>query len=277
MIQRRRFLITLACCASLIVGLGSGCSSTTPEADSGGEEGATEVQTLVMATSADYPPYEFYETARGEGEPIGFDIDIANAIAEKLGYEIEISDMDFNGIIPALQSGRADFAMAGMTPTEERKENVSFSSIYYDAKNTIVAAADSGFKTYDDLDGQTVGVQLGSIQEEEAKTKVEEGANFTIESRNKISELIQEIKAGRIDAAIIENTVAQGYINANEDLEFTELESDEAAGSAIAFPKDSPLVDEFDEALAELKESGELDALITKWFEDYYDEQAAEE
>lgn len=278
MIQRRRFLITLACCASLILSFGSGCrSSTPPEADSGGEDGATEGQTLVMATSADYPPYEFYETARGEGEPIGFDIDIANAIAEKLGYEVEISDMDFNGIIPALQSGRADFAMAGMTPTEERKENVSFSSIYYDAKNTIVAAADSGLETYDDLENKTVGVQLGSIQEAEAKTKVEEGAAFTIESRNKISELIQEIKAGRIDAAIIENTVAKGYINANEDLEFTELESDEAAGSAIAFPKDSPLVDEFENALTEMKDSGELDALITKWFEDYYNEQAAEE
>ncbi|MDB9493210.1 transporter substrate-binding domain-containing protein [Spirulina major CS-329] len=276
MIQRRRFLITLTCCASLILGLGAGCSSTPSETDSASEDSAAD-RTLVMATSADYPPYEFYETARGEGEPIGFDIDIANAIAEKLGYEIEISDMDFNGIIPALQSGRADFAMAGMTPTEERKENVSFSEIYYDAKNTIVSAKGAGFKTYDDLEGKTVGTQLGSIQEEEAKSKVEEGAKFTIESRNKISELIQEIKAGRIDAAIIENTVAKGYINANEDLEFTEIESDGESGSAIAFPKDSPLVEEFDAALTELKDSGELDKLIKKWFEDYYNEQAAEE
>lgn len=94
---------------------------------------------LVMVTSADYPPYEFRNTATGNNKIIGFDVDIAKYITKELSYQLEIRDTDFNGIIPALQSKRADFAMAGMTPTAERKKNVDFSNIYYEAKNTIVA------------------------------------------------------------------------------------------------------------------------------------------
>ena len=92
-----------------------------------------------MATSADYPPYEFVDSSSGSQEIVGFDVDIAKYITEKLGAELKIDNVDFNGLIPALQSKRADFVMAGMTPTPERKQNVDFSEIYYDAKNTIVA------------------------------------------------------------------------------------------------------------------------------------------
>jgi polar amino acid transport system substrate-binding protein len=274
MLRRRSFLLSLTCGACLLVNALTGCSSS-PQADS--EESTTAGQTLVMGTSADYPPYEFYETAQGDGEPIGFDIDIAKAITEQLGYELEISDMDFNGIIPALQSGRIDFAMAGMTPTEERKEAVDFSSIYYTAQNTIVAPAGSEYESYADLAGKKVGVQLGTIQETEAKEAAKNIEGLQLEPRNKISELIQEIKAGRLDAAIIEDTVARGYIEANPDLAFTVIPSTEEAGSPIAFPKDSPIAEEFEAALQELKDSGELDELVKKWFEDYYNEAAPSE
>ncbi|NJL01450.1 MAG: transporter substrate-binding domain-containing protein [Spirulinaceae cyanobacterium RM2_2_10] len=273
--KRRDWLISLALTASLLTSAIAGCGSD--EAATDADAGDGETKTLVMATSADYPPYEFFETERGEGEPVGFDIDIAKYITSELGYGLEISDMDFNGIIPALQSGRADFAMAGMTPTAEREENVDFSSIYYDAKNTIVAASGSGFESYEDLAGKTVGVQLGSIQENEAKEKAEEIGDITIESRNKISELIQEMKAGRIDAAIIEDTVAKGYIANNPDLEFSTIAGgEEASGSAIAFPKDSELREEFEAVLQAMQDNGELDALITKWFEEYYAEQGGD-
>ena len=275
--KRRNFLVTLALASSLLVNGIAGCGSSNEGSRTATDEAGGSKGKLVMATSADYPPYEFFETERGEGEPVGFDIDIAKYITEKLGYELEIQDMDFNGIIPALQAGRADFAMAGMTPTAEREENVDFSSIYYDAKNTIVANAGSGLTSYEDLAGKTVGVQLGSIQENEAKEKAEEIGNITLEPRNKISELIQEMKAGRIDAAIIEDTVAAGYIANNPDLEFTTLdEGAEASGSAIAFPKGSELREEFEAVLQEMKDNGTLEALITKWFEDYYAEQVGD-
>ena len=262
--KRRALILALTLAASL--GAIAGCGSSE-ESDSG-------AQKLVMATSADYPPYEFYETAKGEGEPIGFDIDIATYITDELGYELEVKDMDFNGIIPALQSNRVDFAMSGMTPTEERKQSVDFSSIYYDAKNTIVAQEGSEYQSYQDLAGKKVGVQLGTTQQEEAKSKAEEIGDITIEPRNKVSDLIQEVKAGRIDAAIIEDTVAKGYINNNPDLVFTPIEEDgEFSGSAIAFPKDSELTEKFEAVLQEMKENGELDKLVKKWFEDFYEQQ----
>ncbi len=133
------------------------------------QSSGTAQQKLTMVTSADYPPYEYRDTATGKDEIIGFDTDIAKYITKKLGFGLEIKDTDFNGIIPALQSHRADFAMAGMTPTAERKKNVDFSDIYYEAKNTIVARKGSNLKKPEDLAGKKVGVQLGSIQEKAAK------------------------------------------------------------------------------------------------------------
>ncbi len=218
---------------------------------------------LVMVTSADYPPYEFRDTARGKGEIIGFDVDIANRITKELGLQLEISDTDFNGIIPALQSGRADFAMAGMTPTEERKKNVDFSDIYYEAKNTIIAKKDSNLKKPEDLAGKRVGVQLGSIQEEAAQ----KFKDVKLVSLNKTAEIIQEVKAGRIQAAIIEDTIAKGFIANNPDLEFNTIPNTEAAGSAIAFPKGSKRINDFNRVLKQMKESGELESLVKKWFE----------
>jgi polar amino acid transport system substrate-binding protein len=220
-------------------------------------------QKVVMVTSADYPPYEFRDTASGNNEIIGFDVDIAKYITKELGLELSITDTDFNGIIPALQSKRADFAMAGMTPTAERKKNVDFSDLYYDAKNTIVSLKGSNLKTPADLSGKEVGVQLGSTQETAAK----EFKNVKLKSLNKTSEIIQEVKAKRIEAAIIEDTIAKGFIANNPDLEFTTIPNAGEAGSAIAFPKGSTRVADFNRVLAQMKQSGEIDRLIKKWFE----------
>ncbi|WP_226585587.1 ABC transporter substrate-binding protein/permease [Microseira wollei] len=221
-------------------------------------------QKLVMVTSADYPPYEFRDTASGKDDIIGFDVDIAKYITNQLGYDLEIKDTDFSGIIPALQSGRADFAMAGMTPTEERQKNVDFSDIYYEAKNTIVTRKGSNLKTPKDLSGKKVGVQLGSTQEKTAK----EFKNVQLVALNRTGDLIQEVKARRIDAAVIEDTIAKGFIANNPDLQFSTIPSKpEEAGSAIAFPKNSRLVNDFNRILAEMKQSGEIERLIKKWFE----------
>lgn len=218
---------------------------------------------LVMVTSADYPPYEFRDTATGKNEIIGFDVDIAKRITQELGFELEIRDSDFNGLIPALQAGRADFVMAGMTPTPERKKNVDFSDFYYEAKNTIVAKKGSNLKKPEDLAGKKVGVQLGSIQEKEAK----KFKDVKLASLNKTSEIIQEIKSGRIKAAIIEDTIAKGFIANNSDLEFKTIPNTEASGSAIAFPKGSKRVADFNRILQKIKDSGELESLVKKWFE----------
>ncbi len=220
---------------------------------------------LVMITSPDYPPYEFYDTQGGDRKIVGFDIDIANTLAKELGFKLKIQESDFNGLIPALQAGRADFVMAGMTPTPERKQNLDFSIIYYDAKDTIVAPKGSNLTKPEDLKGKTVGVQLGTIQEQNAK-KIAEKNPMQLKQLNKVPDIIQEIKAKRIDAAIVEDTVAQGFIQSNPELEFHAISSEEQSGSAIAFPKGSKLVPQFNTVLTKMKDSGELATLAKQWF-----------
>ncbi len=227
---------------------------------------AAQTRTLTMGTSPDYPPYEFYDISSGREEIVGFDIDLANRIADALGFELRVMGMDFSGLIPALQAGRVDFVMAGMTPTEERLQNADFSDIYFEAQNTIVSRQGSGLTDAAALAGKRVGVQLGSIQEGDAKSLAEEDPSIEVVSLNKIGEIIQEIKSGRIDAAIIEDTVATGFVASNPDLEFSVIPSDGPSGSAVAFPKGSELVEDFNQVLAELADSGEIDELVLKWF-----------
>ena len=224
-------------------------------------------ETLTMITSPDYPPYEFYETKGGERKIVGFDIDIANYLQKELGFKLNITQSDFNGLIPALQANRADFVMAGMTPTPERRKSVDFSIIYYEARDTIVASKSSNLTKPEDLSGKTVGVQLGTIQEQNAKQISQKVANIKLKQLNKVPEIIQEIKAGRIDAAIVEDAVALGFVKANPDLEFNVIPSlEDATGSAIAFPKGSQLVEPFNNVLRKMKNNGELERLSKKWF-----------
>ncbi|WP_042458167.1 transporter substrate-binding domain-containing protein [Neobacillus dielmonensis] len=245
----------------LAAGLLAACGSSEKTS-----KAASDKKVLVMGTSADYAPFEYIETEKSD-EIIGFDVDLAKSITSKLGYKMEVKDMDFNGLVQALKSGQADFVLAGMTPTEKRKKNVDFSDIYYNAKFMIVSKKDSGISKVEDLKGKTVGVQLGSIQADKAK-EINKETPIKIEDRNRIQDLIQEIKSGRFDAAIIEDTVAKGYFTKETELEGFTLKDDPEAGSAIAFPKNSDLTEKFNKELKEMKENGELDKLVIKWFGD---------
>jgi polar amino acid transport system substrate-binding protein len=227
---------------------------------------AQDEKQLVMGTSPDYPPYEFYDTAGGKQDIVGFDIDIAKRIATELGFELKIEGMDFNGLLPAMQSGRLDFVMAGMTPTEERKKNADFSVIYFNAQNTILSKKGNGFSTLADLNGKKVGVQLGTIQETAVKDHNKKNGSIEAVSLNKISDIILEIKAGRIQAGVVEDTVAQGFIEKNPDLEFAIIQTDGPSGSAVAFPKGSEWVEPFNQVIEKMKENGEIDTLAEKWF-----------
>jgi ABC-type amino acid transport substrate-binding protein len=256
--KRLKFWFTAFLTAILTITVVTACNPGSNTSSSGSSGG----QTVTMATSADYPPYEYVDSTSGNQEIIGFDVDIAKYITGKLGYQLQIQNIDFNGLIPSLQSKRADFVMAGMTPTAERKKNVDFSTIYYEAKNTLVAKKGSNLDTPTSLNGKTVGVQLGSIQEGVAK-KIQ-GAK--VQPLNRINEMIQELKAGRVDALVMEDTVAQGYVTSNPDLEFKTIPNEGEAGSAIAFPKGSDLAAKFNPILEQMKSSGEIENLVKKWF-----------
>ncbi|MCL7747156.1 transporter substrate-binding domain-containing protein [Halalkalibacter alkaliphilus] len=243
----------------------AGEEPVVPDTEETETEEATEgATTLIMGTSADYPPYESIDLATGE--IIGFDVDIAKYITEELGYELQIEDMDFDGLIPAMGAGRVDFVMAGMTPTEARQENADFSDIYFTAKNLIVSNEEDDISSVEDLEGLKVGVQLGSIQEGEAEDLAEE-YGFEVVKLNRIPEIVQELLAGRIDAILMEDTVAAGHMGAQQQLTSFELEAEGEVGSAIAFPKGSDLVEPFNEKLNELIDSGKMEELVLKWFD----------
>lgn len=265
--KRRQFWIALIFSASLLVTGIPGCSNPAQNRQAAGKP------TLTMATEATYPPFEFYETS-GKGEPIGFDIDIAQSIARQLGYDLKITSMDFNGIIPSVQAKRADFAMAGITPTAERKKSVDFSDLYYQSKNVIITKKGSNIKTISDLSGKKLGVQLTTTQEQTAKKIANQVQGITTQSLNDLGTVIQEIKAGRLDAGIMEDIVAKGYVSTNPGLEYFTINLD-PQGLAIAFPKGSALVPEFNRILQQMKANGELAKLEQKWFEDYYKRSAA--
>jgi arginine/lysine/histidine transporter system substrate-binding protein len=244
--------------------------STTLAACGAGKENAEtasgEAKKLIMGTSADYKPFEYVDTANSD-EFIGYDIDLAHMLADELGYEIEIKDMEFSGLISALKTGQVDFVLSAMTPTPERQKNVDFSDVYYTAKDMIISTKESGIQSEKDLDGKTVGVQLGSIQQDAAE-ELSTSIPLKVETRDRIPELIQDLQNGRFDAIIIENTVANGYLDKNKELQGNTMDvNEEEAGSAVALPKDSELTSEFNDALKKLEENGELDKLAEKWFD----------
>ncbi|RKN85910.1 ABC transporter substrate-binding protein/permease [Paenibacillus ginsengarvi] len=247
----------------LLLTLGTSGGFLQPAAVQAAGEPAKAAKKLVMGTSPDYPPYESVD-AKGNGEIVGMDIDIAKTITAQLGYELEIASMDFSGLIAALQAGRVDFVMSGMSVTEERKLSVSFSNSYYTARNTIVSRKESGYDSVGQLSGKLVGVQLGSIQDLFAQTI----AGASLKKLNKIADLIQELNSGRIDAAVVEDAVAIEMIRSNPGLTMNFLPvTDKDNGYAIAFPKQSGLVSNFNRVLDQMKDSGQLQQIVNKWFE----------
>lgn len=219
-----------------------------------------EKKTLIMGTSADFPPFESRDN---EGNFVGFDIDLANYIAKELGYELEIKDMGFDGLIGALQTDRVDFVASGMSATDKRKESVDFSNEYHRSGEMIVTLKDSEINNMEDLNGKKIGVQLGTIQEEGVK-KLSETMDLEMKTLDKVPSLIQELKSGRIDAVYLDKTVGEGYIK-ELDLAGFDDESEGTPGMAIAFPKDSELVEEFNKVIEKMKENGELEKLEEKW------------
>ncbi|MFD1038311.1 ABC transporter substrate-binding protein [Virgibacillus byunsanensis] len=238
------------------------CGDSNNDEDSS-TDASQDKEVLKMATSADFPPFESRDT---EGNFEGFDIDLAHKIAEELGYELEIEDMSFDGLIGALQSGRVDMVMAGMSTTEKRQKNVDFSNEYNRSGEMFISKADASIESLENLEGKTVGVQLGTIQEEGAE-KLSEEYGFEVKKVDDASILIQELNSNRIDVGYMDKTVAVGYVDEQGFVGFDDPTT-VSPGMGVAFPKDSELVEDVNNILEDLEESGELDELKDKWLSD---------
>ncbi len=217
-----------------------------------------EKEKLVMATNAEFPPYEYVE-----GDKIvGIDAEIAGLIAEKLGMELEIVDVAFDSIIPGVQSGKYDMGMAGLTVNDERLEKVNFSTSYATGIQAVIVKDGSDIKSIDDLEGKKIGVQTSTTGDiyatddygEDAITRYDNGAVA-----------VQALLADKVDCVIIDNEPAKSYVAANEGLKVLDTEYT-VEDYAICFAKENTeLKDKVDGALKELIADGSVKTVIEKY------------
>lgn len=257
--------IILTLIISLVV-LAGGCAKKSAATNSDAQSAGNSKKKIVIATSADYPPYEFHANVNGADKIVGFDVDIANEIAKDMGAEIEIKDMNFDGLLAALTANKADMVIAGMTPTDERKKSVDFSQIYYRATHGVVTKkgiADS-IKSFDDLNGKVIGVQQGSIQADMAKEKIKNAKE--IKEVPKITDLILMLQSGKVDAIVMELPVAKSYVQTNDSIALTSIEAtDETGGSAVAIKKgNTDLVNQVNKTIDRLLKEGKIDQYLTE-------------
>jgi polar amino acid transport system substrate-binding protein len=213
---------------------------------------------LTMATNAYFPPYEYYEGT----DIVGIDAEIAQAVADKLGLTLQIEDMEFDSIITAVQSGKADMGLAGMTVTDERKQSVNFSDSYATGIQSIVVTEDSDIATVDDLAGKKIGVQLSTTGDIYAS---EDYGEDYVEQYNKGADAIMALTQGKVDAVIIDNEPAKSFVESNEGLKILDTEYAKEDYAACINKDNDELLAAVNDALAELKEDGTLQSILDKY------------
>lgn len=225
-----------------------------------------ETPTLIMATNASFPPYEYYDD---NGNIVGIDAEIAGAIAKHLGYNFQIDDMEFGSIINAVTSGKASFGLAGMTVTDERLEQVDFSDSYATGVQVVIVIEGSPITSVDDLfaEGILVGVQRDTtgdiyISDDFEANGLDPEAVQRFETGN---DAVQALVTGKIDCVVIDNEPAKAYVAANGGLQILDTEY-VVENYAACFKKgNDELLNQFNKALKELTEDGTIPAIIEKY------------
>ena len=220
---------------------------------------------LVMATNAQFPPYEYYE----DGTIVGIDAEIAAAIAEKLGMELEISDMEFDAIIESVKGGKADMGMAGLTVTEERKEEVNFTVSYATGVQVVIVTEDSPITSVEDLLAEgancVIGVQRNTTGDLYATWDIEDEGLGTIDRYSKGADAVQALKTGKVDCVIIDNEPSKAFVANVEGLKILDTEY-AVEDYAIAIAKNNEeLFNKVNAALQELIEDGTVAKIVAKY------------
>ena len=257
LIKSIAILSVAAMCAGALSGCGT--AGTTEQAQSGGK--------LVMGTNAAFPPFEYTTTQGLVGEFDGIDVAVAKNIAEDAGMELEIVDMEFDGLIAAVSTGKIDMAVAGMTVTDERKEHVDFSDTYYAATQVIVVSGDNTDITCaEDLkNNKKVGVVL-SYTGDQIVTDTLKVDEANIQRANRAIDIVQDVKNGKLDAVVMDSytgiALAQKLgLKIVEDPAVFDTEE-----YAIAVQKgNTELLEKINSTLARMKDAGEIDALTEKY------------
>ena len=274
-------MLTAAMAATLLAGCGSSSAATdtaaeeTTEAadetaedaeaaeDTEAAEDAAEVTTvepgvLTMGTNAAFPPYEY----KDGDDIVGIDAEIAQAMADKLGLKLEIVDMDFDSLIASIQSGKVDMSLAGMTVTEERKQNVDFTDSYATGVQVIIVKDDSDIASVDDLQDKLIGVQQGTTGHLYCADDFgEDHVNALPNGATAVQALLQ----GKVDCVVIDQEPAKAFVEANEGLKILDT-AYTTEDYAAAVSKDNPaLTAALNKALQELKDDGTIQGILDKY------------
>lgn len=224
----------------------------------GEKEIQEENEKLIMVTEAGFAPYEFYD---GE-EIVGVDIEIAKKIAEKTGKELEIKDTDFDSIINEVKTGKADFAAAGLSITEERLEEVDFSVEYAVSKQVIVVKNESTVESIDDLNGKKVAVQLGTIAD---LVLSDEYPDVELVQHKKYLLAVEDLKADKVDAIVLDSLPAEEIVDKNPELKMLEKELlTDKYGIAVQ-KGNTELLNDINEVLQELMDNGKIEEYTIKY------------
>lgn len=215
---------------------------------------------LRVGTAPNYKPFDYKEDAK----LTGLDIDLVNEIAKREGIELTWVEMSFDGLIPALKTGKIDMIASAMSATEDRRKSVDFSDVYYTTKNLYIKKKDNeALNSKEDLEGKIIGVQLGTLQEPAAKAI----KDTKVQSNESLSVVIMGLKEGKIDAVVADKDVSTGYLKENADLIGFFEEEDGSEGFSFAFDKDKQkeAIEKFNKGLKDLKADGTYDQILTKY------------
>lgn len=218
---------------------------------------------LVVATSADYPPYEFIALIDGKDEVVGFDISLVKYIAEELGVELVLQNMDFDNVLMAIPSGKADLGVAGLSSDPERE--MEFSDVYYDATHSVLVMKDNvdNITSMDEMKGKLIGAQLGTTQE-----KILEGMDgVEYKTLVDVRNIVMELRAGKIDGVMMETAVADAYVAANEDMALAPnvVVADTTEGTAIGMKKGSiALKEKVNEIIQKIKDEDLMNGWVAE-------------
>lgn len=251
--------------ASTDNGTAEAASAETASAETASGEFTTVTDgVLTMSTNAAFPPYEM-TTDSGDFE--GIDVEIAGAIADKLGLELQIDDMDFDAALLAVQQGKSDMVMAGVTVTDERKAVMNFTDSYANGIQSVIVPEDSDIASIDDMEGKLIGTQAGTTGYIYCSDTPENGGfgeDNVIAYDNGIT-AVQALMNGQVDCVVIDNAPAQEFVKANPGLKILDTEYANE-DYAIGVNKDNTaLLDAINGALAELKADGTVDAIVAKY------------
>ena len=242
-------------------------STSAPAASAPADAGFTTAVEgkLVMATNAAFPPYEYIEG----GEVVGIDAEIAGAIAEKLGLELQIDDMEFDSIIEAVKGGKADIGLAGMTVTDERKESVDFTATYATGVQVVIVTEDSAIASVDDLFAEgashVIGVQRNTTGDLYSTWDLEEAGLATVDRYSKGSDAVQALKTGKVDCVIIDNEPAKAFVDSVEGLKILDTEYALEDYAAAMSKDNTALYEAVNAALEELIADGTVKAIVEKY------------